>query len=169
MDIGQYRVRSIKPRPIVSFRHQRRRASPVSFNAKKKKKRAPRFRRFHRFTRRHHHLPAPLTHPISPLLYHLPSATSNHLRRGAPRLGLIGNGPIFGISAHSSRDLPLQLLPPPRSLFEAKVSRVDEVVVAGKSRILSGETGHTSRVVFGDKKISRRKRRWHCELFTTGG
>jgi len=28
------------------------------------------------------------------------------IRGGAPRLGLIGNGPIFGISAHSLRDPP---------------------------------------------------------------
>lgn len=69
-----------------------------------------------RLHQRHHHLlvlPPPLTHSIS---LALSAAITGQLARsiylptygGAPRLGLIGNGPIFGISAHSLRD------PPPR-------------------------------------------------------
>lgn len=73
-------------------------------------------RQLRRLRQRHHHLlvlPPPLTHPISLALSpaitgQLAQYIPTYLRRGAPRLGLIGNGPIFGISAHSLRD------PPPR-------------------------------------------------------
>lgn len=78
-------------------------------------------RQLRRLRQRHHHLlvlPPPLTHPIS---LALSPAITDQLARGiylptyggAPRLGLIGNGPIFGISAHSLRDPPPRQ-PPPR-------------------------------------------------------
>lgn len=87
-------------------------------------------RRLRRLRQRHHHLLVPLhlyppTHPISLALS--PAITAAGSRApavyipapslygsGAPRSSLIGNGPIFGISAHSLRDPPPPPPPPPR-------------------------------------------------------
>lgn len=100
------------PPPVVTSRTSPGRASPVPPPAYGN----DHLHRLRRLCQRHHHLlvlPPPLTHPIS---LALSAAITGQLARsiylpsygGAPRLGLIGNGPIFGISAHSLRD------PPPR-------------------------------------------------------